>query len=89
METVVILLSGKVQGVSFRSFARNLANKLHLTGYAVNLPDGNLEVLFQGIEENIKEAIRYCEKGPISSSVERIEITKLKNSKKYTGFEKR
>lgn len=45
--TAVIYISGFVQGVGFRKFVKKEAQKLHLTGYVKNLPDGRVEVLVQ------------------------------------------
>lgn len=42
------LVSGRVQGVCFRSSTRREALALEVRGYARNLPDGRVEVLACG-----------------------------------------
>jgi len=42
------LIHGRVQGVGFRYWARERAVALGLTGSAVNLPDGRVEVVAEG-----------------------------------------
>ncbi len=37
-------VQGRVQGVWFRDSTRREAERLGITGYAINLPDGNVEV---------------------------------------------
>lgn len=45
---VTARIHGNVQGVGFRWFARRVAREDGLTGYAVNLPDGTVEVVAEG-----------------------------------------
>jgi acylphosphatase len=42
------LVSGRVQGVSFRAYTQGKARELGLAGHARNLPDGRVEVLAEG-----------------------------------------
>lgn len=42
------LVSGRVQGVSFRAFTQQRAQALGLHGHAHNLPDGRVEVVAEG-----------------------------------------
>ena len=41
-------VTGKVQGVWFRESTRQQAERLDLCGYAINCPDGSVEVLAYG-----------------------------------------
>ena len=86
METVKVLIKGKVQGVSFRSFIKEMADKLELNGYVKNIDD-DIEALFQGLNDNVMEAINLCKKGPKNAAVEMMKVTKLKEEKKYNNFE--
>jgi acylphosphatase len=45
------LVSGRVQGVGFRWWARDQARALGLAGVATNLPDGRVEVVVEGAED--------------------------------------
>lgn len=42
------LVSGRVQGVSFRAYTQGKARELGLVGVARNLPDGRVEVIAEG-----------------------------------------
>jgi acylphosphatase len=42
------LVSGKVQGVFYRASARDKARSLGVSGWAKNLPDGQVEVVVSG-----------------------------------------
>lgn len=44
-EIVHVLVSGQVQGVGYREFARTTAQRLGIAGWVRNLPDGDVELL--------------------------------------------
>ncbi len=66
-------ISGIVQGVGFRFFARRQATLLGVGGYARNLVDGRVEVYAVGGEEQLQSLAAEIARGPIVSSVERVE----------------
>jgi acylphosphatase len=45
---LITLVSGRVQGVGYRAWARDQMRALGLTGSATNLPDGRVEVVAEG-----------------------------------------
>ena len=51
---VRIIYSGTVQGVGFRFTAERIATSFGLAGWVRNSPDGNVEVLCEGSESNLK-----------------------------------
>ena len=59
-----VIISGVVQGVFFRASTREMALGMGLTGWVRNLPDGDVEALFEGPAETIEEAIAWCHHGP-------------------------
>ena len=56
-----IIFSGRVQGVGFRFTAYRIADRYRLTGWVRNLPDGTVEMLAQGSEQDIENCIRDIE----------------------------
>ena len=82
-----LFIEGRVQGVFYRAFTRNLAAKLGLNGWVRNLHDGRVEALFEGSREKLEQAIEGCRKGPIGSSVRNIEVIWEESSGEYKGFE--
>jgi len=69
-----VWISGRVQGVFFRAHTKEVAEKLGLTGWVRNLPDGRVEAVFEGEEEAVKEAIEWCKRGPPLAKVEKVEV---------------
>ena len=51
---VVAVVSGHVQGVGYRWFVRELATAAGLRGSATHLPDGRVEVVAEGPEDDVR-----------------------------------
>ena len=84
-----LFIEGRVQGVFYRAFTRNLAMKLGLNGWVRNLYDGRVEALFEGSRELVEQAIQECRKGPAGSSVSNIDVRWEESPGEYKGFEVR
>lgn len=82
-----VLISGKVQGVFFRSNTEDKAKELGLNGWVKNLPDGRVEAVFEGNEKKVKEMVEWCKKGPRFSHVRRIDVEFNKASNEFKNFE--
>ena len=59
-----IILSGRVQGVGFRFFVYRLAQNYPLTGYVMNLPSGDVEILAEGERRIVEHFLDQAAKGP-------------------------
>ena len=57
-------VEGRVQGVWFRESTRQQAERLGLTGYAVNCPDGSVEVLACGADNALDALAAWLREGP-------------------------
>ena len=82
-----LIIFGKVQGVFFRRHAKERALKLALKGYVRNLSDGAVEVVAEGAEQNLKELIEFCKRGPQAAKVENIKIKYGDAKGEFEGFE--
>lgn len=69
MPTVHLLIKGKVQGVFYRATAKKVADELGVTGWVKNTPEDNVEALVTGTEEQLKQFIAWCKKGPAMAKV--------------------
>lgn len=63
------IVEGRVQGVFFRAYTQEEATRLGLTGWTRNMPDGNVEVLMEGEEEQIQQMIDWLYRGSPMSRV--------------------
>jgi len=83
---VQCIVSGKVQGVWYRANAKKEAEKLGITGYAKNLPDGRVEVVACGEKEKIAILCEWLRKGPERAEVTDVSINQIPLYS-YTRFE--
>ncbi|HET7649234.1 MAG TPA: acylphosphatase [Gammaproteobacteria bacterium] len=68
------LVSGKVQGVFYRASTARRARELDVAGYAMNLPDGRVEVLVYGEADNVRALCEWLWEGPAAARVTDVEI---------------
>lgn len=69
-----VRVSGVVQGVFFRASTRDEAVRLGLGGWAINLPDGRVEAVFEGPRDAVERAVIWCHTGPARAVVENVEV---------------
>lgn len=73
-----ITINGTVQGIFFRNFAKENADKLNLKGFVRNLEDGDVEVFVEGEKDNIPKLIELLKKGPAYSQIRNIKVEERK-----------
>ena len=80
-------MRGKVQGVSFRYFVVEKAQRLGLKGYVTNLPDpGCLEVVAEGNRDGVEELLGHISQGPRWARVDEVEPRWSEALRAYTDF---
>ena len=72
MVTRRYIVSGRVQGVGFRWFVDREARIIGLVGWVRNNPDGNVEVLASGTEEQLAKLTKRLKEGPRASRVDEV-----------------
>jgi len=65
-------VSGLVQGVGYRYFARSAAQQLGIAGYVKNLSDGRVEVYAIGAEAQLRAFREELRQGPRHAQIEKI-----------------
>ena len=68
-----VTVKGRVQGVFFRESTRRVAEGLGITGHAINLSNGDVEVLACGDEDALVQLAEYLKSGPTMAVVTRVE----------------
>jgi len=68
-----VWIDGVVQGVFFRVSTIKTAQRIGVTGWVRNLPDGRVEAVFEGDPEAVATAIRWCGVGPEHAVVESVD----------------
>lgn len=80
------LVSGRVQGVGYRWFARGEAERLGITGYAANLPDGRVEVVAVGDAVALDELEKSLARGPSAARVTGVIAEPAHVTESFTTF---
>lgn len=81
-KSVRICITGVVQGVFFRAFVNDNAEKNNVKGFARNLQDGRIEIFLEGDASDVNAMIELCKQGPKHSQIKNVEM-KLE---KFQGF---
>jgi acylphosphatase len=68
------LISGRVQGVGFRYFTKDAADREGVGGWVRNLPDGRVEAMVEGEEEAVTRVERALWQGPGGARVASVSV---------------
>ena len=80
------VISGRVQGVGFRYFALEAAERDGIHGWVRNLPDRRVEAVAEGDAEAIERFERALRHGPAGARVDGVEVEDRVPAGRDTGF---
>ncbi|MFT4297689.1 MAG: acylphosphatase [Candidatus Woesearchaeota archaeon] len=80
-----IKVKGRVQGVGFRYYTLNMANKFKVKGTVQNIND-YVEIVCRGNPDNLSEFLAKVRKGPALSNVLKLDIEEIENQKNLAEF---
>jgi acylphosphatase len=81
-----LVISGRVQGVGFRWFARDAAAREGVMGWVRNLPDGRVEAYVEGDADAVDRFERAVRQGPGSARVSDVLVVPDDPSGGYKDF---
>lgn len=81
-----VVVSGSVQGVFYRSEARERARERGVAGWVRNLPDGRVEAVFEGPDEAVDAMVGWCREGTPMARVDDVEVAR-EEPEGLEGFE--
>ncbi|MGH3362262.1 MAG: acylphosphatase [Nocardioides sp.] len=73
-KAVDVTVSGRVQGVSFRAYTQQEADRLGVTGWVSNEPDGTVAGHFEGADAAVDALVEWCRHGPRLADVDRVDV---------------
>jgi acylphosphatase len=85
LETVRLVITGRVQGVGYRAWFEEEALELELSGWVRNRTDGSVEALVHGDKRKIEDLVKACHHGPRLSRVDKVTVEPAQWDGK-TGF---
>ena len=83
---VHVVVSGRVQGVFFRSETKRKADSHGVKGWVRNLPDSRVEAVFEGEEEAVNALLEFCKRGSSGAEVTNVELTGETYTSELEGF---
>jgi acylphosphatase len=69
-----VVVQGFVQGVFFRDSVRRLAERGDVAGWVRNNPDGTVEAVFEGEDEDVARLVEFCQRGPSGARVDSVDV---------------
>ena len=81
-----LVISGKVQGVGFRYWMKNLAINNNINGWVKNKMSGDVEALIVGEEKDVRKLIKLCDIGPSSATIQNIQVNDYNQDYSEKGF---
>lgn len=82
-----VQIRGLVQGVNFRYSTSRAAQKYQIGGWVRNLPDGTVEALFEGDENDVQQLIDWCRQGPRQARVDGLTVDWEEYREEFAIFE--
>lgn len=73
-KSIRLYITGVVQGVFFRAFVKENAEKYNVKGFIRNLEDGRIEIFLEGDGNMVDKMIELCNKGPKHSQIRNVQI---------------
>jgi acylphosphatase len=84
---VHVFVSGKVQGVSYRAFTMQNAQRLGVFGWVRNLRDGRVEAVIEGKSGNVAKLLETMRRGPAAADVKGLEVQDEIPTGEFGNFE--
>ena len=69
-----VVVTGRVQGVSFRAWTREQAQELGVSGWVRNCADGSVEAVLAGPQEAVEALIAKLRQGPTAAKVASVRV---------------
>jgi len=86
MRRVRAIVTGRVQGVSFRAATASEARRLGVVGWVRNRSDGSVELEVQGSDDQVAALLKWCAHGPPAARVDGVETEDRTEIAGETGF---
>ena len=71
-KAVRLYLTGSVQGIFFRAFIKENAERHNVKGFVRNLEDGRIEIFLEGNPDGVNKMIEISKKGPRHAQIRKV-----------------
>ena len=73
-KSVRLYIDGTVQGIFFRSFIKENAERYNVKGFVRNLEDGRVEIFLEGNSDGVNKMMELSKKGPKHSQIKKVQV---------------
>jgi acylphosphatase len=81
-----VIVTGRVQGVCFRSWTEQRMSSLGLKGWVKNLPNGSVEAVVEGASDKVQLAVKALQSGPSQAKVDEVQLDYETPTGEFSGF---
>jgi len=82
-----LIVSGRVQGVAFRYYARDAAREVGAKGWVRNLADGRVEAVLEGDPQTVNSLVQWFHRGSPASRVEHVRVFEEVPTGEFSDFD--
>jgi len=72
-KSIRLTITGSVQGIFFRQYIKEQADKNKIRGFVRNLENGKVEVFIEGDPENVDKMVALTKRGPEHAQIRYVE----------------
>ena len=83
---VLVRVTGRVQGVWFRGWTKQEADRLGLCGWVRNEPDGSVMAFIAGPAPTVDEMLALLWQGPPAAQVSHVSVKEAEDEPVASGF---
>lgn len=80
------VIQGTVQGIFFKQYIKDYADKMKIRGFVRDLENGTVEVVAEGEGDSLKDIISKIREGPKHSQIRNVDVEEKKWSGDYKEF---
>jgi len=85
-KSIKMIVNGTVQGVFFRQFVKENADKMNVFGFVRNLISGDVEIVAEGDGTALESFVRVIQKGPQHAMIKNVQVEEKKWTGEYKDF---
>ncbi|MBN9474771.1 MAG: acylphosphatase [Bordetella sp. SCN 67-23] len=87
LETVIVHVTGRVQGVGYRLATVRRAHMVGVGGWVRNNDDGSVEALVQGTADQVDQMLEWMRQGPPQARVDDLSSERQFIDRRFARFE--
>lgn len=84
--SMLLQVTGKVQGVGYRAAFADTATQLGLRGWVRNRSDGSVEACIAGRQAEVETMVQWASHGPPAAHVDQVIALPQEGMERFTSF---